>query len=94
MPAPPVRPEPAAAEAAPAPLVPAGPPGFVVVEATPWGKLYIDGKSHGDIEGTSKRIPLSPGNHEVRLVNKKSKTWTVNIESGKTRPLKYNFITD
>jgi tRNA A-37 threonylcarbamoyl transferase component Bud32 len=93
-PAPPVRPEPAA-EAPPAPVVPAGPPGYVVVEATPWGKLYIDGKSHGDIEGMSKRIPLSPGNHEVRLVNKKAKTWTVTIESGKTtRPLKYNFITD
>jgi serine/threonine protein kinase len=86
---------PVSAEAAPAaPVVPAGPPGFVVVEATPWGKLYIDGKSHGDVEGTSKRISLPPGNHEVRLVNKKSKTWTVTIESGKTRPLKYNFITD
>jgi eukaryotic-like serine/threonine-protein kinase len=91
-PAPAPRVEAPAAEAAPS--VPAGPPGFVVVEATPWGKLYIDGKSHGDVEGTSKRIPLSPGTHEVRLVNKKSKTWTVTIESGKTRPLKYNFITD
>ncbi len=94
VPAPPVRPEPAVAAAAPAPAVPAGPPGFLVVEATPWGKLYIDGKSHGDIEGTSKRIQLSPGNHDVRLVNKTAKTWTVTIESGKTKPLKHNFITD
>ncbi len=78
----------------PAPPARAEPPGFLVVEATPWGKLFIDGKSHGDIEGASKRIPLSPGNHEVRLVNRKTKSWTVTIESGKTRPLKFNFITD
>lgn len=92
LPALPARPEPA--EAAPAAAVRVGPPGFVVVEATPWGKLYVDGKSHGDIEGASKRIPLSPGTHEVRLVNKTTKSWTVSIESGKTRQLKHNFITD
>jgi serine/threonine protein kinase len=89
VPAPPARPEPAA-EPTPA----AEAPGFLVVEATPWGKLFIDGKSHGDIEGPSKRIALSPGTHEVRLVNKKAKSWTVTIESGKTKPLKYNFITE
>jgi serine/threonine protein kinase len=94
VPAPPVRPQPAAAEAAPAPVVPVGPPGFLVVEATPWGRLFIDGKSHGDIEGASKRISLPPGNHDIRLVNKKPKTWTVTIESGKLKTLKYNFITD
>jgi hypothetical protein len=78
-----------------APPVPAGPPGFVVVEATPWGNLIIDGKSYGAIEGTSKHIPLPPGNHEVRLVNRpKEKRWSVTIESGKLKPLKYNFITD
>jgi len=76
------------------PAAPAGPPGFLTVEATPWGKLIIDGKSYGDIEGVSKRISLSPGAHEVRLVNRKTKTWQVPIESGKTRQLKYNFITD
>jgi hypothetical protein len=92
VPAVPVPTEPA--QATPTPAVPAGPPGFLVVEATPWGKLYIDGKSHGDIEGPSKRISLSPGAHEVRLVNKKAKTWTVSIESGKLKQLKHNFITD
>jgi serine/threonine protein kinase len=91
-PAPAAHAEPVAPQ--PAPKPPAGPPGFLVVEATPWGKLFIDGKAHGDIEGTSKRIPLSPGTHDVRLSNRTSKTWTVTIESGKTRPLKYNFITE
>jgi len=79
--------------AAPTPS-PAEAPGFVVVEATPWGKLLIDGKSHGDIEGPSKRIALSPGVHDIRLVNRKTKKWNVTIESGKTQSLKYNFITD
>ena len=87
--------QPAPAEVAPpAAAVIAGPPGFLVVEATPWGKLYIDGKPRGDVEGTSKRISLLPGNHDVRLVNKTTKTWPVNIESGKTKSLKHNFITD
>ncbi len=96
-PAPPVQaaPPPAPAPApAPPPPTQVGPPGFLTVEATPWGKLVIDGKSYGDIEGVSKRISLSPGPHEVRLVNRKTKSWTVPIESGKTRQLKYNFITD
>lgn len=92
-PAPVIHAEPAEVATPAAPVVP-GPSGFIVVEATPWGKLYIDGKSHGDVEGVSKRIALSPGNHEVRLVNKTTKSWTVTVESGKTRPLKHNFITD
>jgi eukaryotic-like serine/threonine-protein kinase len=91
---PPATQPPVAVPAAPSPPAPVGPPGFLTVEATPWGKLIIDGKSYGDIEGVSKRIPLSPGSHEVRLVNRKTKSWPVTIESGKTRQLKYNFITD
>jgi serine/threonine protein kinase len=94
LPPPPVQvaPAPVAPPAAP---VPAGPPGYVVVEATPWGKLLIDGKSYGDVEGTSKRIPLLPGNHQVVLMlNKKTKVWPVTIESGKTKPLKHSFISD
>jgi hypothetical protein len=70
-----------------------GPPGFLVVEATPWGKLTIDGKSYGDVEGT-KRFSLPPGVHEVRLVNRKVKPWTVTIESGKTHTVKGNFISE
>ena len=104
-PAAPVRPVPVAApvpaparpvaEPAPKPPVPApAAPGFLTVEATPWGKLFIDGKLMGDVEGTSKRFPLAPGQHEVRLVNRKSRNWTVTIESGKPQRLKHNFITE
>ncbi|MGO9828538.1 MAG: hypothetical protein ACLPJH_00235 [Myxococcaceae bacterium] len=64
--------------------------GFLLLEVTPWGKLFIDGKMRADVEG-AKRISLSPGVHEVRLVNKKCVAWTVTIESGKTRTLTYSF---
>jgi serine/threonine protein kinase len=92
-------PGPAAAEPAVAPPTPpaaahAGPPGFLVVEATPWGRLSVDGKPYGDIEGASRPVRLAPGTHEVRLVNRKVKIWTVTIESGKTRTLKHNFISE
>jgi eukaryotic-like serine/threonine-protein kinase len=92
----PAAPAPIHAEPVAAPAVPVGPPGFLLVEATPWGTLLIDGKSHGAVEG-SKRVQLPPGTHEVKLVNppRKSKTWTVTIESGKTtKPYKYNFISE
>jgi serine/threonine protein kinase len=92
---PPVRTEPPATELVtpPAATAPTGPPGYLVVEATPWGKLTIDGKSYGDVEG-SRRISLPPGHHEVKLVNRKTKLWTVTIESGKTHSVKGNFISD
>ena len=86
--------EPAVAAPAPPATAHAGPPGFLVVEATPWGKLTVDGKPYGDIEGASKPLRLAPGTHEVRLVNRKAKVWTVTIESGKTRTLKHNFISE
>ena len=88
IPAPPQPPR--AAEAAPVP----GPPGFLVVKAQPWGKLFVDGKFAGDVEGT-RRFPVAPGSHTLRLVNgKKSRPWTVEIESGKTITREHSFLED
>jgi hypothetical protein len=39
--------------------------GTLVVKATPWATLYIDGKKHGEIDGTRRRIPLPAGQHLV-----------------------------
>jgi serine/threonine protein kinase len=79
--------------ATPAPT--AGPPGFLLVRVQPWAKLYVDGKFHGDIEGTSHRISLDPGPHVVRLANgRKSKSWNVDIESGKTDLRSHSFIDE
>ena len=78
----------------PAAAVPPGPPGFLVVKAQPWGKLFVDGKFAGDVEG-SRRFPLAPGSHILRLVNgKKARPWTVEIESGKTVTREHSFLED
>ena len=84
-PSPPLAAEPPAARAA---------PGFLQLTAQPWGKLYVDGTFVADVEGL-RRFPLSPGTHSVRLQNgKKSRTWTVDIESGKTDVRRHSFIEE
>jgi len=69
-------------------------PGFLLVTAQPWGKLYVDGKFVADVE-EPRRIPLSPGSHAIRLQNgRKSRAWTVEIESGKTETRRHSFIEE
>jgi eukaryotic-like serine/threonine-protein kinase len=86
-PSPPARPE--------VPATPPAAPGFFQVKAQPWGKLIIDGKFVGDVEGVSRRFPLAPGAHTVRLINgKKAKGWDVDIESGKTATRQHSFIEE
>ena len=87
-PRPPALPPPPPATAPPAA------PGFLVVKAQPWGKLYVDGKFAGDVEG-SRRFPLAPGSHILRLVNgKKTRPWTVEVESGKTVTREHSFLEE
>ncbi|HEY1417372.1 MAG TPA: serine/threonine-protein kinase [Myxococcaceae bacterium] len=77
-----------------APASPAGPKGFLVVKAQPWGKVFLDGKFAADVEG-SRRFPLAPGSHTVRLINgKKARPWTVEIESGKTVLREHSFLEE
>ena len=76
------------------PALPAAAPGFLVVKAQPWGKLFVDGKFAGDVEG-SRRFPLAPGSHMVRLINgKKTRPWAVEIESGKTVLREHSFLEE
>jgi hypothetical protein len=78
----------------PAATTPPAAPGFLVVKAQPWGKLLVDGKYTGDVEGTH-RYPLAPGSHTLLLVNgKKSRRWNVDIESGKTVTREHSFLED
>ncbi len=100
-PAMPVPPPPSLEARAPTPAprpeeraVPPVVPGFLVVKVQPWGKLFVDGKLLGDVEG-SRRVPLAPGSHTVRLVNgKKSRSWTADIESGKTTFREHSFLEE
>src|SRR5262249_9824793 len=78
----------------PAAALPPGPPAPLVGKAQPWGRLFVDGKFAGDVEG-SRRFPLAPGSHILRLVNgKKARPWTVEIESGKTVTREHSFLED
>ncbi|MGH7567795.1 MAG: protein kinase domain-containing protein [Gemmatimonadales bacterium] len=44
----------------------AAPPGFVVVNATPWAELYVDGRLVGNTPMVNLELP--PGTHQLRLV--------------------------
>jgi serine/threonine-protein kinase len=78
----------------PPPVAPPAAPGLLVVKAQPWGKLYVDGKFAGDVEGF-RRFPLAPGSHILRLVNgKKTQPWTVEVESGKTVTREHSFLEE
>ncbi len=86
----PAAPQPPRAEPAPPPAA----PGFLLVKAQPWGKLFVDGKFAGDVEG-SRKFTLAPGTHTLRLQNgKKVHPWTVEIESGKTVSREHSFLED
>jgi eukaryotic-like serine/threonine-protein kinase len=87
-------PRPPALPSPPPAIAPPAAPGFLVVKAQPWGKLYVDGKFAGDVEG-SRRFPLAPGSHILRLVNgKKTRPWTVEVESGKTVTREHSFLEE
>jgi hypothetical protein len=76
------------------PAPPAAAPGFLVVKAQPWGRLFVDDKFIGNVEG-SRKVPLAPGSHTVRLLNGK-KAWPskVEIEPGKTVTREHNFLEE
>ncbi|MHB8872883.1 MAG: serine/threonine protein kinase [Myxococcaceae bacterium] len=60
---------------------PSGDQGVLVVKATPWATLFIDGKYRGEIDGTRRRIPLPPGNHTVRFQHpSRTRSYPVTIE--------------
>jgi serine/threonine-protein kinase len=95
--APPIPPSPAAAKSdrhvagAPRPPAattrPAGPPGFITIDALPgYAAIYIDGKSYG--ETPLARLELPPGRHVVHAVSPSGATRDVriSIESGKVAP--------
>ena len=87
---PPVPPPPPRVESATPPAA----PGFLVVKAQPWGQLFVDGKFTRNVEGT-QRVTLAPGSHTLRLdLGKKTRSWTVQIESGKTVHREHSFLED
>ena len=72
-----------------------GPPGYLLVSARPWGKLYVDDKFLGDVEG-SRRFTVPSGVHEVRLTNGRRVEDLVQVEvkPGKSLPLQHSFLDE
>ena len=75
----------AAAAAAPAPA-PVGEPGFVTVNAYPWGAVFVDGKRVAETTPVY-RLALPPGVHRIHVYNPdrkaRSPTRTVDVRAGK-----------
>ena len=93
---PPVAPPAPPRTEVPAPPAPAaGPPGFLVISARPWGKVFVDDKFLGDVEG-SRRFSVPAGLHEVRLTNgrKVRNLPPVEVKPGKSTPLSHSFLDD
>ena len=86
--------EPARAEV-PRPPAAAGPPGYLVVSARPWGKLFVDEKFLGDVEG-SRRFTVPSGVHDIRLTNgRRAKAWPqTEVKPGKSLSLQHSFLDE
>lgn len=59
-------------------------PGFLRVKVRPWANVYVDGVNHGV---TPVRVELTPGSHEVALVNPETgrrESFTVEIQVART----------
>ena len=80
---------------APRPPPPAGPPGYLLISARPWGRLYVDDKFLGDVEG-SRRFTLPSGVHDIRLTNgRRVKAWSqVEVKPGKSLSLQHSFLDE
>jgi eukaryotic-like serine/threonine-protein kinase len=81
----PVSPAPAVAGAAPTAAKPSPPPkGRLIVKATPYATVLVNGRSLGEVQ-SRKVFPLAPGNYQLTLVHpQKSKTESITIVSDGT----------
>ncbi|MBS1150673.1 MAG: hypothetical protein H6Q89_2371 [Myxococcaceae bacterium] len=66
------------------------PKGFLLVEAIPYGTLYINNKLYQDIEG-ARRIPLAAGVYSLRFEHPKQvKNDSVTIKAGQSSLVKFH----
>ncbi|SEU33691.1 serine/threonine protein kinase [Stigmatella erecta] len=76
---------PVAAEAAPPAAKPSSPPkGRLIVKATPYATVLVNGRSLGEVQ-SRKVFPLAPGSYQLTLVHpKKTRTESITIVSDGT----------
>ncbi|HEX4619967.1 MAG TPA: hypothetical protein VH208_00240, partial [Myxococcaceae bacterium] len=65
-------------------------PGTLIVKATPWAQVIIDGVRRGEVDGVqSYRLP--PGRHRLRFEHPRGNVdYAVNIEPGRSAAREFN----
>ncbi|MFZ5471256.1 MAG: serine/threonine protein kinase [Myxococcota bacterium] len=59
-------------------------PGILVVRATPWAELFVDGRALGEVAEAHRRLSLPAGNHRVLFKHPlRSKSFEVVVEPGR-----------
>ena len=60
-----------------------------------WGKLFVDEKFLGDVEG-SRRFTVPSGVHDIRLTNgRRAKAWPqTEVKPGKSLSLQHSFLDE
>lgn len=92
-----LSPAPVAAEvkidaAAPADVVPEGPPGRVTFAVSPWGEVSVDGQ-HMGVAPPLTQLNLPPGKHTIVISNGDAKPYkkVLNVRSGKAHAVAHQF---
>jgi hypothetical protein len=71
---------------------PAATPGYITVNADPYGELYVDGVDVGPTPVVRYAVP--PGVHTIKVVREGYKTVTekVQVDAGNTVPKRYTLL--
>ncbi len=91
---PPPAPEPPVVVAAAAPPPPPAPPqtATLVLSASPWGEVYVDGKRRG-VASPVATLELPAGNHRVEIRNASQPSFLANVtlQAGATQRIEHKF---
>lgn len=59
-------------------------PGTLIVRATPWAELFIDGRAYGEVAEAQRRVELPAGKHKVEFRHPMTtRTFVLTISAGK-----------
>jgi class 3 adenylate cyclase len=75
-----------------APKAPPGPTALVMFAISPWGEIFLDGKSAG-VSPPLSELELAPGHHRIEIRNGNFKPYleTFELEANQTVRIKYKF---
>jgi eukaryotic-like serine/threonine-protein kinase len=74
------------------PKAPPGPTALVMFAISPWGEIFVDGKSAG-VSPPLSELELAPGHHRIEIRNGGFKPYleTFELEANQTVRIKYKF---